>query len=226
MNCLWCHEEIIPEITWSNLFQLEKRRSLCSPCEELLEPVEGERCKGCSRHETEEFCSDCLRWKNNSKLNSIEFNYSVFVYNKMMQEIIAKWKYRGDYALGEIFRAYFVKAYKQRFSFLGKEALAIPIPLSKERLKERGFNQADVLTSFLPVNGADILSRKHGEKQSKKTRYERIYTENPFYIDQPIKKTVILVDDIYTTGTTLRHAAALLKEQGCPAIYAFTLIRG
>jgi len=95
-----------------------------------------------------------------------------------------------------------------------------------ERLQERGFNQAEVLAAFLPIENRSLLTRIHSEKQSKMTRSERISTKNPFEIVGHINKKVILVDDIYTTGRTLRHAATLLKEHGCPQVYAYTLIRG
>ncbi|WP_249871323.1 ComF family protein [Oceanobacillus saliphilus] len=226
MICLWCYREIIPEITWSNLFQLYKPKPICLDCENELELLQGERCRKCSRQTNKEICSDCLWWDDNGALDTIEFNYSLFAYNTMMQNMIAKWKYRGDYILGELFKTYMVEAFNKKFANLKKDVIAVPIPLSNARMKERGFNQANLLAEFLPVIRADILLRKDGEKQSKKNRMERILTDNPFFIQQTINKPVLLVDDIYTTGTTLRHAATLLKENGCPAVYAITLVRG
>ncbi len=143
-----------------------------------------------------------------------------------MQDVIAKWKYRGDYILGTAFKQDFIRSFSKRFSFLKKEALLVPIPLSKERMHERGFNQAKVLAEFLPRPCEDILTRVDSEKQSKKSREERIYTANPFNLTKIVNKPVILVDDIYTTGTTLRHAGTILKAHGCPEVYALTLIRG
>ncbi|MBP2078904.1 ComF family protein [Oceanobacillus polygoni] len=226
MNCLVCQNEIILQIGWANLFQLSVPRPICEACAAELELLKGNRCRKCSRQLEEQLCSDCRSWEEHKEMDTIEFNYSIFAYNEKMQDIVATWKYRGDYMLGEIFREYVREAFKQKFSFIGKDSLAIPIPLSTERILERGFNQALQLGEFLPIEQANILSRIHGEKQSKKTRMERITTENPFFIRQPINKPVVLVDDIYTTGTTLRHAAQLLKQHGCPSVYAFTLIRG
>ncbi|WP_339227320.1 ComF family protein [Oceanobacillus sp. FSL K6-2867] len=226
MYCLACQDEIIIQITWANLFQLSQPTAICEECAAGLKLLEGGRCKKCSRTTEEVICSDCLFWERQAEMNTIEFNYSVFVYNEKIQDIVAKWKYRGDYALGEVFRDYVSRAFRKRFSFLNKESLAVPIPLSTERAMERGFNQAYQLADFLPIASSNVLSRKHGEKQSKKSRMERIATENPFFIRKSINKAVVLVDDIYTTGTTLRHAAQLLKQHGCPNVYAFTLIRG
>ncbi|MBY7144116.1 DEAD/DEAH box helicase family protein [Virgibacillus sp. NKC19-3] len=226
MYCLWCNTQIIPEVSWGNLFLLTKPKWLCQACEGELEILQGKRCRCCSRVDEDELCSDCKWWDRHFSSDPITFNFSVFSYNLQMQDMIAKWKYRGDYHLGNAFKPIFRRSFHDTFSFLKKDAIAVPIPLSKERLLERGFNQAKMLADFLPVETEEIITRTHTEKQSKKTRRERIGTKNPFVITKSINKPVILVDDIYTTGTTLRHAGVLLQGHGCPKVYAYTLIRG
>lgn len=226
MYCLWCMEEMQTMLNWSNFLTLMKSNGLCDTCKVDLQILAGARCKKCSRETELEICSDCIWWEEQRLGDPLIKNYSVFHYNSFMQEVIAKWKYRGDFALGEIFRSYVYANFKHEFQSLAKEALVMPIPLSSERLLERGFNQAEVIASFLPIQKAALLIREHGEKQSKMNRIERIRTKNPFSLQGTIKKPVILVDDIYTTGTTLRHAATHLKENGCPGVYAYTLIRG
>ncbi|MBM7600533.1 competence protein ComFC [Virgibacillus halotolerans] len=226
MNCLWCDRQIIPEINWENIFMLAKPKSLCGECEGKLEYLQGSRCKKCSRLSEEAVCLDCKWWNEHAERDSIAFNYSIFNYNSFMQDMIAKWKYRGDYVLGTAFKLDLFQVFSKRFAFLKNEALLVPIPLSEERLRERGFNQAKMLAEFLPLPCEELLTRIHGEKQSKKTRTARISTNNPFKLTKTVNKSVILVDDIYTTGTTLRHAGSLLKAHGCPEVYAFTLIRG
>ncbi|RLL46662.1 ComF family protein [Oceanobacillus piezotolerans] len=226
MECLWCMEEIIVEISWINLFQVERQVALCSRCNEQLEKITGARCKHCSRQSTQDICPDCKWWKSQEKGDPLEKNFSIFHYNDFMQAIIAKWKYRGDYVLGEIFEQELFQACNEQFKFLMKEAVVVPIPLSKERSKERCFNQAAMLAGFIPMEKRNILSRIHGEKQSKKTRRERISATNPFFMSESLNKPVLLVDDIYTTGTTLRHAASLLKANGSHKVYALTLVRG
>src|SRR5690625_4075328 len=119
-----------------------------------------------------------------------------------------------------------IQSFNKTFSFLLKNVWTVPITLSEERLLERRVNQAKVLAACLPAENKDILKSIHSEKHTKKTRSERLSADNPFAATKRVNKPVILVDDIYTTGTTLRHAATLLKKQGCPEIYAYTLIRG
>lgn len=226
MDCLWCNKQIIQEISWENIFMLPKPQLLCKECVGHLAFIQDNRCNQCSRISEETICADCRQWSEYSLSDSIVFNHSIFSYNPFMKDIVAKWKYRGDYVLGTVFKQAFIRGYKEKFSFLKKDAVIVPIPLSEERSKERGFNQAKMLADFLPMKSKAIITRVHGEKQSKKTRSERIFAENPFLVTEIIHKPVILVDDIYTTGATLRHAGSLLKAHGCPKVYAFTLIRG
>jgi len=225
MECLWCFDNLIPEVDWLNVVHFSKPKTLCENCSTRLEKITGARCAHCSRQSEEKICPDCKWWQNHLRKDSLEFNYSIFAYNDFMQDVVAKWKYRGDYSLANAFADDFISVFRKQFSFL-KNYLLVPIPLSEERLKERAFNQAQQLADFLPGETSKLLARAHGEKQSKKTRQERIASKNPFLATESIHRSVILVDDIYTTGTTLRHAANLLKEQGSPKVYAFTLIRG
>jgi competence protein ComFC len=226
VNCLWCHEEVLVEVNWTTIILPTKVKRICNKCEKDLKELSGNRCRRCSREINTEICDDCIWWGNyHHGEDVIDFNYSVFPYTSHMQDVIAKWKYRGDYQLGHLFENQFVHHFHQKFKGI-KDIIAVPIPLSSERMQERCFNQAEMLCSFLRIQTVGMLTRVHGEKQSKKSRKERISSENPFYLVQKLNKPVILVDDIYTTGTTLRHAARLLKTAGCPNVYTYTLVRG
>lgn len=225
--CLWCDEEIILQITWQNLFHVKGKKIVCTKCEHQLEKISGNRCEKCSRPSAETVCYDCIRWNQLYELDDpLTWNYSIYNYNDFMKEVVAQWKYRGDYYLSEIFRESFVQKCKELFSKKMNQMIFVPIPLSSERLFERGFNQAYVLADFMNGNVQDVLTRVHSEKQSKRTRVERLISKNPFQLEDAINKPVVLVDDIYTTGRTIRHAATLLKREGCPEIYSMTLIRG
>ncbi|WP_053218569.1 ComF family protein [Virgibacillus senegalensis] len=229
MHCLWCDQEIVNETHWGNVLLPDRVKYLCVRCESMLEKLDGALCVKCSRPVKQggETCQDCRRWeKLDQWKGALKQNRSVYAYNKGMQEMLAKWKYRGDYKLREAFQVDFQASYRNAFSSdLRKHAMLVPIPLSEERLYERGFNQAVALIELLDKSASPLLSRIHGEKQSKKSRRQRIQTENPFSIVETTDKPVILIDDIYTTGTTLRHAARTLKTNGSPEVYSFTLVR-
>lgn len=224
MRCNFCLQEREREITWTNLFTLESLEGFCQACTQQLHLLEGPRCKGCSRESTAEYCQDCIIWRKTR--NGLDGNYSVYAYNEYMKEMIYQWKYRGDYEVAYGFKERFLESFLNLPSVIVKDALIVPVPLSEERLQERAFNQALMLASFLPGKVVHVLERIHGEKQSKKTRNERIQAKNPFIIAKKVEKPVILVDDIYTTGATLHQAATLLKAAGVPRVTGYTLIRG
>ncbi|WP_237739228.1 ComF family protein [Bacillus xiamenensis] len=116
--------------------------------------------------------------------------------------------------------------FKRSFSI--KEPVLVPIPLSKERLKERGFNQSVMLASMIGGPIFQPLIKVHQRKQSKKSKNDRLNQKGLFQLKQPdpiVLKDVILVDDIYTTGATVYHAARILKDAGAKSVSSFTLIR-
>ena len=104
----------------------------------------------------------------------------------------------------------------------------VPIPLSPERLQERGFNQAEALIVEAGLQSANLLKRTHSEKQSKKSRSDRIHVPQVFSLEPTTLegKRILLVDDIYTTGSTLRHAAKILVENGAASVSSITIARG
>ncbi|QTN00399.1 ComF family protein [Sediminibacillus dalangtanensis] len=230
MHCLWCDKEMVTEVHWGNILLPDRIKQLCESCEKELDRLDGkELCVKCGRRVDGEgeTCGDCRRWEQLSQWQGVlTKNRSVYAYNERMQEMLAKWKYRGDYKLREAFESDLQDTFRKLFSKdYRKRAILVPIPLSKERLYERGFNQAEALIDLLDKPAEQLLTRTHGEKQSKKTRRQRILAKNPFTLIKPTYKPVILIDDIYTTGTTLRHAARTLKNNGCPEVYSLTLAR-
>ncbi|WP_299743042.1 ComF family protein [uncultured Rossellomorea sp.] len=171
-----------------------------------------------------EQCLDCSRWESDAEWSGLLLqNESLYQYNDFLKEYLARYKYRGDYALAKPF-AHILKNYIEKSEF----DIVIPIPLSNERLYERGFNQSTALLEEAEVRPSCLLTRSHSEKQSKKTRKERLQQEQVFQLGEAdVKgKRIILFDDIYTTGTTLRQAAKLLREAGAVEVSSLTLSRG
>jgi competence protein ComFC len=155
----------------------------------------------------------------------LQKNYSLYVYNDFMADAIARFKYRGDYAIAKIFSEKLKRIFQQV-----EYDMLVPIPLSEERLYERGFNQAESLAKEAGAETFHLLNRIHSEKQSKKSRQERIRLPEVFHLSPsapPIEgKRILLIDDVYTTGSTLRHAAFILLQAGAKSVQSVTLARG
>lgn len=228
-RCLFCDEIMEETLTWSGLFLKTEAKKICENCEAKLERIEGDRCTICSRKLDEKFreehtCLDCVKWERDREWSGVlTKNISLFHYNDFLKETIAKYKYRGDYALAEAFVP-FLRSQLKELEF----DVVTYIPLSQERLKERGFNQAKALADMLGLQTIDSLSRIHSEKQSKKSRMERMKRTQVFQwtgTEDVQNQTVLILDDIYTTGATLRQAAKVLKEMGANKVVSLTIAR-
>ncbi len=230
MQCIWCQEIIYPDVSWATFLLPEKITPLCQSCQSELQVINRVDCRYCGRQYNTSptdpgvLCHDCYRWQQVGK-SSFTKNRSVFQYNTRLQAMITRWKYRGDYAIVEAFRDQINQCFTMHYGKIDQNTVIVPIPLSKQRLQHRAFNQAEAIAAMLPLPTDNLLSRVHSEKQAKKSRKERIASVNPFQLCKPTKQSVLLIDDIYTTGMTLQHAATTLKQGGCPRVSTFTLAR-
>lgn len=232
-KCLVCNNQVDSGFGWSDILFERPSLNLCSSCEKKLIKITGDTCRLCGRElrqlSTEHYqgdnCMDCIRWQKN-KLQYLDGNTSIFNYNDFMKEIISRIKYRGDYKLMRIFK----ELIKEQVKFLkNEEFIIIPIPLSEERHVERGFNQAEAFGKACGFKMVNALTRIHSEKQSKKSRSERLRSEQVFRLESFDlgDKKILLLDDIYTTGTTLQHASQILKMYGsAKEVWSLTIARG
>lgn len=227
MICPICDGHFVPAFTWKSLLLLNDDR-LCVACKNHLVKIERPICPTCGRAQSsDQMCQDCDRWNERPDSTKVLVkNRSVYTYNELMKDVLARFKFRGDTALVELFKRDVQAAFKR--SFCIKEPLLIPIPLSNERLKERGFNQSVIIASLIGKPILQPLVKIHQSKQSKKKKNERLDQKGLFQIKQTdviVQKDIILVDDIYTTGATIYDAARILKEAGAKSVSSFTLIR-
>lgn len=160
------------------------------------------------------------------------FNYR----DELVKRLIWKLKYRGGKRLGVILGTYAAqKLSGEPFRSLTTPIL-VPIPLSRGHLRMRGFNQADVLADgMLSVVGnqceknSDVLRRVRdtGSQTNVRNREERMKNvAGCFAVSDPrcvSGRDVILVDDVVTTGATLREARETLLRAGVRRITALVI---
>lgn len=237
VTCLWCGEPIRRSPSLSRYVTLKPfSEKICASCEHKLAPISPRHCKRCGRDLTQlpsqfidehDVCHDCLRWEEGAWRGILTSNRSLYTYNEFLKEMFARYKFRGDAAMVEGFREPLRRVYQKNFM---KISVIIPIPLSSERLQERCFNQAELIAMLLNKPVTNALERVHHEtKQSKKNREERLASQtSPFQATMGLEnQSVLLVDDIYTTGATLRWAARTLKtEAGVTDVHSLTIAHG
>lgn len=235
-NCLICQEEVDSSFGWGEFLGMSKPNPVCETCQHAFHKIGGELCRICGRLWEEvpeesrhgDICFDCHRWEGEAETTGLlKVNRSVFSYNEHMKEVLALYKFRGDAIIAEAFRKDFLQAYDKYFR--KEQRLLVPIPLGVARLYERGFNQSLFLAKLLtPIKIMEPLFKTDSIKQSKKARQDRLQQENPFYVtelEMVREKNILLIDDIYTTGTTIRMAAKVLIEAGAGDICSLTLVR-
>lgn len=205
---------------------------LCSECKKTLKPLRFERCPWCNRVPTVcgFLCQEC---KSKSKISQLA---SVFDYKQeLVEKIVIHLKYASVRELAEFMAGEITGLWKK----IGKKdtnALVVPIPLHSHRLRERGFNQAEhIAKAFARSNdylcAPHVLVRTRPTKpQVELSREERLKNvEDVFAVrDKAALKaqTVILIDDVCTTGATVQEAAEALIESGAQKVIVLTFARG
>jgi ComF family protein len=156
---------------------------------------------------------------------------AVWQYSDELQTIIHEMKYYGKKSLAQSMGEEMAKIVAASQEYSSADAI-VPVPLHKTRLRERGFNQsvllAQKITSVSKISvEAEILKRvRYTRSQSKLSATEReLNVQGAFKVVQPRPvrgKVVILVDDVFTTGSTLKACAEALIDSGVAKVLALT----
>lgn len=163
------------------------------------------------------------------------YAYLGFSARGIAQKMIHKVKYENLRALGSCLGQWFGHEIIDSVHLSGVN-LILPVPLHKDRLKARGYNQSDLIAQGLaevlelPLR-TDLLTReRHTSTQTKKSKTERwVNVENLFKVSdlEYVKgKHILLVDDVITTGATIESAAQELVRSGCAKISIACLASG
>lgn len=174
-------------------------------------------------------CEDCVR-----KRPFYDAIYACYLYKGAIMEVIHRYKYGAKNALAKALGpllAQFVEGLIEKSDSL----LTIPVPLHPKRLRERGFNQSLLLARYVAGQldtGLDFLSLRRVRYTlpqtglGKEERHKNV--RGAFQVERPdnVKgKTVLLVDDVATTGNTLNECARILKGSGCKKVFCLVLAR-
>lgn len=190
----------------------------CADCEKTLPRNDLLICGHCGRHvfNPEEYCYSCR-----GRETGFEKARSVFVYAEPIKKMIADFKYRGMRYLSEVFASDMAKLYYK--SFFNSDVIVFP-PMSEERLRERGYNQAELLAEELsalinvPVAKGALVKVKETERQATLSAEERKRNlSGTFKVadSSALKgKNVLIVDDVMTTGATVEAISFLLIKCG------------
>ncbi len=156
--------------------------------------------------------------------------------HRSVESLIHQFKYSFALDIQKLWKKVIENNFSLLFGGLGKDWLVVPVPLHKKRKRERGFNQSEVIARLIQdaaqesgFTYQDCLRRtKYTKQQAKLDKLEREKNvRGTFkYITRPIKSRILLVDDVYTTGSTMNECARILKENGVSEVLGVVLARG
>ena len=195
MNCLLCDALLEAIPTWGDFFRKRRQQSVCEKCMAQFERVEEQ---------------------------PYENVQALYYYNDAMQSYLFRYKFLKDYVVRVVFADVLretLKAYKGY--------TVVPIPMHPDKKRERTFAHIDELLEAARVPYVHLLEKTTTASQSEKTKEQRensriLFCRNTIQLKK--NRPILIVDDIITTGTTIRHATHVLQQAGFEKIDVLVLI--
>jgi ComF family protein len=209
------------------------RKAFCDSCLEKFVSIEGPICPICgvpfSSQGPDHYCETCLR-----RPPAYDCIRALYRYEGPVSAAVHAYKFRKTIRLaGVLGRA--MGRYAARWLGHSPEYLTVPVPLYPGRLRKRGFNQSALLARQVAraaSTGLDLYTFRRVRDTPAQSRLgkraRRRNVRGAFLATDPARfdgKTVVLVDDVATTGSTLHECAVVLKRAGADAVLCLVFAR-
>jgi len=205
-TCILCEKSGVnsQDICLPCFNDLQKNIHCCYRCAEIFE----------TPNTTPQLCGSCI-----STPPSFDETYAPFIHQGIIRYLIASLKFNRQYKNARLL-GYLLANYLEKTA--ERPELIIPIPLHKQRYKERGFNQSIEIaktvskTLNIPLDIKSCIRQRNTPHQidlPAKQRHQNI--KNAFLVNHPIKANhIAILDDVITTGSTANELAKMLKKAG------------
>lgn len=216
----------------------------CLICNEKLDYPEQFTCNQCKEcfsflENICEYCGSPIDKSGTCRVcNSEEFYFtkarSLFTFSNEIQKLIHGLKYDEKTNIGKLF-ATMIFHYLKKYKPFSNIDILIPVPLHAVKFRSRGFNQSEKITRPLSKiigipQRTDIIKRSRFtstqtqlNKQQRKVNVEGAFTLRKLPPDN--NSSVLIIDDVFTTGSTLNAISKLLQNNGVNQIYVLTIAR-
>ena len=207
---------------------------LCEPCRQSfltgrlaglsLEGRMPDRCDRCGRPLISAI-ERCIECRETNALSAIDRVLPLFFYSAEAQALLTAWKVAGMRGFSAVFAECLARVLTRT-----EGAVAVPVPPRPGKLRDRGWDQIEDIARFLEVrHGIAVsrcLERRSAVQQKKLGRLGRLTNmRGAIAVKEKaaVPQTVIVIDDLMTTGATLEACADALKTAGCGKVYGLTL---
>lgn len=208
----------------------------------LLDFLFPSTCPECDT-EVSAVCVACMKYAPRAKAHEEFFIYALFDYRfPALRNAIWRFKYKHARNVAEFFarplHEEIIGTLADRLDVSTQEQyLLVPIPLHHTRLRERGYNQSELLAQAVATYANDKMfqfapetlvrvrkTKPQARTESRKTRFKNL--QGAFKVSgnaNVLGRTIMLIDDVATTGATLSEARKVLLASGARQVVAFTL---
>ena len=207
-------------------------QEICDSCKEKVSYIKEPRCKKCGkpiRYEEQEYCHDCQKQS---------FHYmqgrSLWIHKGAVPWSIYQFKYHNRRIYGKFYAKELYRVYGESIDEWGID-LIVPVPLHWRRRRKRGYNQAEIVARYLgeltgiPVDKHLVIRKKYTEPQKTLNNKERVKNLKHVFDVRKMtvrEKNILLIDDIYTTGSTIDAISKVLLEKGHNKVWFLTISIG
>lgn len=216
--CLHCHKRIADQKMW-----------LCGACHEKLSFIPEQHCPKCGYPTEQEECFNCAE-------NHYSFKQavSVFLFQDSARTLVHELKYTGltdiaDWFANQMYKNLLADKDLQDIDYV------TAVPLHRVRRRERGFNQSDLIAKAL----ASRMNSKFTDQALRRKTYTKSQTilnstsrrqnlKGAFSVGRlnPSGLSFLLIDDVFTTGTTVNEATKVLLKAGAKQVFVMTACHG
>ena len=218
---------------------------ICPQCRARLPVIKEPFCLKCGKpvtDEAQEYCYDCSR-----QHHVFDQGRALYPHTGVMKRAVYELKYGHRRVYGAVFGREMAQRYAGWIRSRGI-GLIVPVPLYRKRLRERGYNQAAEIAAELAAQlnpdterdglpeilyREDVLWRTEQTKRLKTLRPEErkmalkgVFSADLSDVGPSLRKSILVIDDIYTTGSTIDEIARTLKRAGAEHVYFLTVTIG
>lgn len=200
-------------------------------------------CGICLKTSKKYICEDCMELIKFKSLNKIEIyndksfreHLYIFKYEGIIRQRILEYKFKEKSYLHRSFSELILNS-KKNIDFIKKYDILISIPIHKYRMKTRGYNQSELIAKDLVheikniklennviIKNKNIVAQSSLNKKQRENNIKDVYQIKS--IEKIINKKILLLDDIYTTGSTVNECSRILKEAGCKKVGVITIAK-
>ena len=208
----------------------ESEGRICPACRKKLRPITGPCCLKCGRpvEAEEEYCAECLRTPHFFRQGR-----SAFVYDDVWKKSIERFKYYGYREFGDFYSEAMVRVCSAQIR-AWRPDMIIPVPLHRSKQRKRGFNQSWYLAerigrlTGIPADPTLVKKTRRTASQKKLNAAERRRNlAGAFQITGNVRgMRILVVDDVYTTGSTMDAMAKTLLPAGAEEVFFLTFCIG